>query len=112
MAIQPATAVSAPGHSPRAEPAGSAPARTPAPQAIPVRMTAEQVEQVVKEMKQVVEPVVHNLQFSIDDTTGQTVVMVVDSGTKEVIRQIPSEELLDIARTLNKLQGLLLHRKA
>ncbi|MCK7498334.1 MAG: flagellar protein FlaG [Comamonadaceae bacterium] len=75
-------------------------------------MTVEQVEQVVEEMKQVVEPVAQNLQFSVDDATGQTVVRVVDSGTKEVLRQIPSQELLDIARSFDKLQGLLLHEKA
>jgi hypothetical protein len=37
---------------------------------------------------------------------------VVDGVTKEVIRQIPNEEVLAIARAMDRLQGLLLKGKA
>ena len=48
----------------------------------------------------------------MDDSTGKTVIKVVDSSTHELIRQIPSEEMLEIARALDRLQGLLVHQKA
>lgn len=48
------------------------------------------------------------LQFSVDEESGETVVKVVDSETKEVIRQIPSEELLAIANRLRSTAGVLL----
>ena len=67
---------------------------------------------MVKEVKQVVEQVAQNLRFSVDESTGKTVVTVTDAATKEVIRQIPSEEMLAVARALDKLQGLLLHKEA
>src|SRR5437016_2994263 len=35
-----------------------------------------------------------DLQFSIDENSGQTVIKVIDPETKEVIRQIPAEETL------------------
>lgn len=89
-----------------------APAHAPLPEAPPVRLTAAQVEQMVQEVRQVVEPVAQNLQFSIDKGTGRTIVKVVDAQTDEVIRQIPSEELLAISKALDRLQGLLLHQKA
>jgi uncharacterized FlaG/YvyC family protein len=38
------------------------------------------------------------LNFSIDEQTGRTVVKVIDNNTKEVIRQIPAEEVLALAR--------------
>jgi len=57
-------------------------------------------------------PVARNLQFSIDDATGRSVVKVVDSSTNEVIRQIPSEELLAITRSIDKFSGLFVKQKA
>lgn len=53
-----------------------------------------------------------NLQFSIDDDTQLRVIKLVDTGTKEVIRQIPSEEMLTIAKALDKFKGLLIQEQA
>ncbi len=39
-----------------------------------------------------------NLQFRVDEASGRTVVTVLDGETQEVIRQVPSEELLRMAR--------------
>ena len=49
-----------------------------------------------------------SLHFSVDQESGDTVVRIVDSDTKEVIRQIPSEELLAIAHRLKSSSGVLL----
>lgn len=72
----------------------------------------DQLKEAMQEIRRVVAPVAQSLQFSIDEATGKTVVRVVDSATQEVIRQIPSEEVLAIARALDRLQGLLLKGKA
>jgi len=53
-----------------------------------------------------------NLQFSIDKDTEKVVVKLVDNSTKEVVKQIPSEEMLAIAKALDKFQGLLVKEKA
>jgi flagellar protein FlaG len=37
---------------------------------------------------------------------------VVDSSTDEVIRQIPSDEVIAISRSIDRLQGILLKHKA
>lgn len=71
-----------------------------------------QIDQAMERMQQSLPTVARNLQFSLDEETGRTVVTVVDASTNEVIRQIPSEELLTIARTLDKFTGLLLKQKA
>ncbi len=71
------------------------------------------VEQIVKEIKQLVDPIVANgLNFSIDDSTGKTIVRITDGETGEMIRQIPSEEMLAIAESLDRMQGLLLRQEA
>jgi flagellar protein FlaG len=48
------------------------------------------------------------LEFSIDDSTGRTVVKVRDSATGETIRQIPSEEALRLAHTLGSQPNALI----
>lgn len=72
----------------------------------------QELDEALAEVRKVVEPVARNLQFSVDEDTGRTVVKVVDSATKEVIRQIPSEEILSIAKALDKLKGLLIKQEA
>ena len=83
-----------------------APPKQPAPD-------RAQLEQAVKEIKQLVKPMVSNsLDFSIDDSTGKAIVRITDRETGEMIRQIPSQEMLEIARSLDKMQGMLLRQKA
>lgn len=89
----------------------SDPPSRPAPES-PELPDREQVREVARQLQQVTEPVAQNLQFMVDGETGKTVIRVVDSATKEVIRQIPNEEVLAIARAMDRLQGLLLKGKA
>ncbi|KXB30459.1 hypothetical protein AT959_14095 [Dechloromonas denitrificans] len=54
----------------------------------------------------------NSLKFSVDDETGKTIVKVMDVDTKEVIKQIPSEEMIAIAKAVDQLKGLLVQQKA
>lgn len=72
----------------------------------------EDVKQAVQSINAFVKAMNNPLQFSVDDETGQTVVKVIDSNTKEVIKQFPSEEALSIAKALDKVKGLLVQQKA
>ena len=54
-----------------------------------------------------------DLQFQVDESTDSAVITVLDSQTNEVVRQIPSEEFIAIARYLvdrgpDAVSGLLL----
>lgn len=53
-----------------------------------------------------------SLQFTVDDTTKMRLVKVIDTQSKEVIRQIPSEEAVAIASAIDKFQGLLIKESA
>ena len=90
---------------PRVMGSASLPASTPPPR-------PEQVQQAVEQIQRVVSLVAQNLQFTVDKGTGKTIIRVVDSQTKEVIRQIPTEEVISIARALDQMQGLLFNSKA
>jgi flagellar protein FlaG len=52
------------------------------------------------------------VEFSVDEQSGRTIVRVVDRNTKEIIRQMPSQETLEIAQALDKAQGVLIRQKA
>ena len=54
----------------------------------------------------------NSLEFRIDQQSGRTVVRIVDAATQQLIRQLPSEEMLAIARALDKLQGMLIKDQA
>lgn len=72
----------------------------------------QDVEQAARKVENFVKMANSDLQFAIDRDTDQTVVKVIDRGTKEVIRQFPSEEMLQISKSLDKLQGLLVKQQA
>jgi len=77
-----------------------------------VKPSHEQLRDVVNTANDLVKPFNDSLLFSLDEDTGTTVVKVVDTETKEVIKQIPSEEMLALAKALDQLRGLLVKQKA
>jgi flagellar protein FlaG len=80
-------------------------APTPAPK-------PEQVKEAAQEIQKFVSNVTTNLQFSVDQDTGRTVVSVVDAETKQIVRQIPAEHVMKIARALDRMQGILFSGRA
>lgn len=54
-----------------------------------------------------------DLKFTVDEGTDINIVRIEDSETGEIIRQIPSEAMLAIARALDEAQqGMMLEEKA
>jgi flagellar protein FlaG len=72
----------------------------------------KELADAVKSVNDFVNSVNKSLQFSVDDDTGKTVVKVIDTETKQLIKQFPSEEMLAIAKALDRIKGLLVHQKA
>lgn len=75
-------------------------------------VTQEAVAAAVQSANAYVQSVSTNLQFTLDEDTGHTVVKMVDTQTAEVLRQIPSEEMLAISKSIDRMQGLLINREA
>ena len=65
--------------------------------------------------RQVVPPVVNGLglglQFYLDKETGRSVIRVLDVESGKVVRQIPTEEVLNFLRELEKRQGPVISLK-
>ena len=56
---------------------------------------------------------IHNvgLQFSVHDESGRTMIKVVEKDTGDLIRQIPSEEILDLVTRINGVLGILFDKR-
>ncbi len=59
------------------------------------------LDDAVKQLNSYVQSINRNLEFNIDVDSGKTVVKVIDAETDELIRQIPNEEALNIAKQLD-----------
>ena len=85
-------------------------------------LSQESLQQLVAEFEQ--QPAVQSrsLSFVVNEDTGRTIVSVFDRETDELIRQIPSEEIVRVAKALQDLReqsgsslggsGLLLEEQA
>jgi len=80
--------------------------------------TAAELGGAVESINQFVNAQMRTLNFSVDENSGKAVVKVIDFETKDVIRQIPGEEVLKMASAIKKLQddlgsatGLLINSK-
>lgn len=66
----------------------------------------------VQEIEKFVQSIKRNLEFSIDEASGKVVVKVIASDSGEVVRQIPNEEVLKLANSLNDASSLLFSAQA
>ena len=72
----------------------------------------ERVESAVSKISDFVQNFQRDLQFSVDQDSGRTVIKVVDSETEQVIRQIPSEETLRMVEQLDSPESLMFSEQA
>lgn len=72
----------------------------------------EEVEAAVATIQDFVQTVRRDLNFSLEEGSGRVVVKVTDSGSGDVIRQIPSEEALQLAENLSEVRSLLFKAEA
>ncbi|HAQ86656.1 MAG TPA: flagellin [Pseudomonas sp.] len=70
--------------------------------------TADLVEKFRSQMQNIQ----RDLSFSVDDSTGDVVVRVIDGESGKIVRQIPSEEILRLTERLDEMRSLLFEAKA
>ncbi len=75
------------------------------------KVSESSIKSMVKELNTAVKMFNTNLSFSVDKDTGKTVIKVIDTETKEIIRQIPPEDALRVAAHIKELVGILYDHK-
>ncbi len=75
--------------------------------------TPEQIKQAVDNINTSLNETgnANSVQFSIDPDSKNVIVQVVDSQTKTVIRQIPSEDIIQMGRELGKKLGKVIDQQ-
>lgn len=77
--------------------------------ALQVVESVEAVEEAVQSINSTFEKSDVALRFVMDDVIDRPVVSVVDQNTGQVVRQLPSEEVLRAARNIESMKGILLN---
>jgi len=75
------------------------------------KISPELIERAIEDLKKKLSILNTQLQIKIDKDTDIVVVKVIDKETNKVIRQIPPEYILKIAKYLDEIAGLLYNEK-
>mgnify|MGYP000203375566 FL=1 len=75
-------------------------------------VSAEKLDAAINRLNEMMESSQRSLSFSVDKASDQVVVEVRDLTTDKVIRQIPNEEALAFAESLDRMIGFLFDKKA
>jgi len=70
-------------------------------------LTVAQIDYAVEVLNDAMTTINRSLNFKVDEASGRTVISIIDRETDELIKQIPSEDMLKLISTLQELQGLL-----
>ena len=73
---------------------------------------AQAAQQAARRINEFLRSSSASVEFVVDDQSREVVVRIVDSETKQLIRQMPSEEMLALSHALDRVTGLLLQQKA
>lgn len=72
----------------------------PQGQMIQSSQSSSDIQEAVTEINEFVQNVQRDLSFNMDEVSGKTVIKVIDRDSGDTVRQIPSEEVLQIARSI------------
>ena len=76
------------------------------------RATKEVMQAAAQQIQGYLKDSGRNLNVSVDESTGYYVARVVNPETGEVVRSLPSEETLRIARNIDQMRGMLVNQRA
>lgn len=74
--------------------------------------TKEQLEQAAARVSEVLRRTMSHVEISIDPDLQKAVMKIVNGASGEVLRQIPSPELIELAKHLDSPTGLFVRRRA
>ena len=80
-------------------------------------VSREKIDRIVNELKEFAQTMQRDLNFHVDDITGQVVIRVIETSTDKIVRDIPEEEVLVLAQHLEEMlddapNGVLIESEA
>ncbi len=74
-------------------------------------VSTQKLDAAIDRLNQMMESSQRSLSYSVDKTSDKVVVQVKDYTTDQVVRQIPTEEALKFAESLDRMLGMLFDEK-
>lgn len=75
-------------------------------------MTSEQLDKVAQKLQDFVGEMNKGLEFSVDKDSGRDVIKVIDKNSGDLIKQYPTEEVLDLVAKLSEATGNFINTDA
>ncbi|MFH1851613.1 MAG: flagellar protein FlaG [Candidatus Neomarinimicrobiota bacterium] len=70
------------------------------------------IEKVVQNINEFVQNISTDISFSVDPGSDRPIILVKDKTTGKIIRQIPSEEMIRLTKSMKALAGIIFHQEA
>lgn len=86
-------------------------AKLPEPESSTTTVKANDLEQALTRVREVFKKADSRLEFTVDPDLDRVIVKILDADSGTVIRQIPQQEVIDLAKRLETPTGLLMHHK-
>ena len=71
----------------------------------------KELKEKIEDINKITETLDENLSFKLHDGTEKMMVQVINIETKEVIKEMPPEEMLDLSARIHKMVGILIDEK-
>ncbi|MFE5324108.1 flagellar protein FlaG [Paenibacillus sp. NPDC056579] len=71
----------------------------------------EAIVKAIEKANKALAGVEKSFQYSVHEKTGDIIVKVINQDTKEVIREIPPEKLIDLVVKLQEISGVIIDEK-
>jgi flagellar protein FlaG len=72
-----------------------------------VQLTVQEVAETVEALNSVMQQMQRGISFQVDDQSGRSVIQVIDRDSGDVIKQMPSEDLLKLINHMQEMQNIL-----
>lgn len=69
--------------------------------------SVERIREMIRELEKALPAASNSLSFKVDEVLERPVITVVDKNSGEVVRTLPSEEVLRVAHNIEKMRGIL-----
>ena len=76
----------------------------PQVQLVQSSQSSSDIRKAVTEINEFVQTIHRDLSFNMDEVSGKMVIKVIDRDSGDTVRQIPSEEVLEIARSIRDVR--------
>ena len=75
------------------------------------KMSREKIQEMVDSLNKFLTPLQTSLKFELHDKLNEYYVTIIDSETKEVVKEIPPKKMLDIYAAIAEQLGLIIDKK-